>query len=118
MALLTASVDRVYARASLMSNALQIFLLLTAGYLLLAPPVFLRWISWSKFFLIYLCDLSHFGRHEHIIDTVLSSVSMYFYSFRILILSQFRDRTFACPGETGILATQVSSCSTWRVLST
>lgn len=33
MALLAASVERVYARASLLSNSFQIFLLLTAGYL-------------------------------------------------------------------------------------
>lgn len=35
------------------------------------------------------------------------AASGYFYSFRILILSQFKDRTFECPGVTGVLRNQV-----------
>lgn len=35
-------------------------------------------------------------------------VSPYFYSFRILIISQFRDRTFECAGIEGVLRNQVS----------
>lgn len=37
-----------------------------------------------------------------------NAVSPYFYSFRILITSQFRDRTFECPGVEGVLRSQVA----------
>ncbi|KAF8310725.1 P-loop containing nucleoside triphosphate hydrolase protein [Clavulina sp. PMI_390] len=89
-ALLTASFIRTYATASLVSNALDIFLLLTAGYLIVSPPIWLRWIRW---------------------------MSPFFYSFRIIITSQFRNRTFACPGVTGVLLNQCDGNALMQGLS-
>ncbi|KAF8305817.1 hypothetical protein DL93DRAFT_2232864 [Clavulina sp. PMI_390] len=89
-ALLTASCIRTYATASLLSNALSLFLLLTAGYLIISPPIWLRWIRW---------------------------VSLFFYSFRIIITSQFRDRKFDCPGVTGVLLNQCDGDAVMQGLS-
>ncbi|KAJ1301061.1 hypothetical protein OPQ81_003479 [Rhizoctonia solani] len=70
-ALLAASLQRTYAQASLMANGLSIFFLLTAGYLLIHPPVYVEWVKW---------------------------ISVYYYGFRAVAISQFKNRTFACPG--------------------
>ncbi|KAG8774795.1 hypothetical protein FRC12_001829 [Ceratobasidium sp. 428] len=78
-ALLAASLQRTYAQASLMANGLSIFFLLNAGYLLLRPPVYVSWIKW---------------------------ISVYYYGFRAVAISQFRDRTFECPGVTGAAPNQ------------
>ncbi|KAG8697020.1 hypothetical protein FRC09_008117 [Ceratobasidium sp. 395] len=78
-ALLAASLQRTYAQASLMANGLSIFFLLNAGYLLLRPPVYVSWIKWT---------------------------SVYYYGFRAVAISQFRDRTFECPGVTGAARNQ------------
>ncbi|QRV93619.1 ABC transporter [Ceratobasidium sp. AG-Ba] len=79
-ALLAASLQRTYAQASLMANGLSIFFLLNAGYLLLRPPVYVSWIKW---------------------------ISVYYYGFRAVAISQFRGRTFACPGVVGAARNQV-----------
>ncbi|KAG9082294.1 hypothetical protein FS749_006963 [Ceratobasidium sp. UAMH 11750] len=78
-ALLAASLQRTYAQASLMANGLSIFFLLNAGYLLLRPPVYVSWVKW---------------------------ISVYYYGFRAVAISQFRGRSFACPGVTGVARNQ------------
>ncbi|CAE7148911.1 unnamed protein product [Rhizoctonia solani] len=78
-ALLAASLQRTYAQASLMANGLSIFFLLTAGYLLIHPPVYVSWVKW---------------------------ISVYYYGFRVVAISQFKDRTFACPGVEGLARNQ------------
>ncbi|CAE6514119.1 unnamed protein product [Rhizoctonia solani] len=82
-ALLAASLQRTYAQASLMANGLSIFFLLTAGYLLIHPPVYVDWVKW---------------------------ISVYYYGFRAVAISQFKNRTFACPGVEGAARNQ-ASCS-------
>ncbi|KAG9101294.1 hypothetical protein FRC06_003213 [Ceratobasidium sp. 370] len=78
-ALLAASLQRTYAQASLMANGLSIFFLLNAGYLLLRPPVYVSWVKW---------------------------LSVYYYGFRAVAISQFRGRIFECPGVTGAARNQ------------
>ncbi|CUA67200.1 hypothetical protein RSOLAG22IIIB_07262 [Rhizoctonia solani] len=78
-ALLAASLQRNYAQASLMANGLSIFFLLTAGYLLIHPPVYVDWVKW---------------------------ISVYYYGFRAVAISQFKDRVFACPGVEGAARNQ------------
>ncbi|CAE6447201.1 unnamed protein product [Rhizoctonia solani] len=78
-ALLAASLQRNYAQASLMANGLSIFFLLTAGYLLIHPPVYVDWVKW---------------------------ISVYYYGFRAVAISQFKDRVFACPGVEGVARNQ------------
>ncbi|KAB5589912.1 hypothetical protein CTheo_6655 [Ceratobasidium theobromae] len=78
-ALLAASLQRSYAQASLTANGLSIFFLLTAGYLLIHPPVYVDWVKW---------------------------ISVYYYGFRAVVISQFKDRTFACPGIQGAARNQ------------
>ncbi|CAE6438340.1 unnamed protein product [Rhizoctonia solani] len=78
-ALLAASLQRTYAQASLMANGLSIFFLLTAGYLLIHPPVYVSWVKW---------------------------ISVYYYGFRAVAISQFKNRTFACPGLEGVARNQ------------
>ncbi|GAB1520353.1 hypothetical protein RhiTH_003427 [Rhizoctonia solani] len=78
-ALLAASLQRTYAQASLMANGLSIFFLLTAGYLLIHPPVYVDWVKW---------------------------ISVYYYGFRAVAISQFKNRTFACPGVEGAARNQ------------
>ncbi|KAI0086907.1 P-loop containing nucleoside triphosphate hydrolase protein [Irpex rosettiformis] len=69
-ALFAASIERSFARASLLGNALSIFFILSPGFFLVNVP---GWIRWFRY------------------------ISPYFYSFRIVILSQLRHRTFPCP---------------------
>ncbi|KAG8896745.1 hypothetical protein FRC01_011637, partial [Tulasnella sp. 417] len=78
-ALLSSSLNRVYATASTIVNSLQIFMIMTAGLFLLRPPVY---INWMRF------------------------ISPYYYGFRIVAISQFRDRTFACVGIEGLARNQ------------
>ncbi|KDN46584.1 hypothetical protein RSAG8_04237, partial [Rhizoctonia solani AG-8 WAC10335] len=78
-ALLAASLQRTYAQASLMANGLSIFFLLTAGYLLIHPPAYVSWVKW---------------------------ISVYYYGFRAVAISQFKNRTFACPGVEGAARNQ------------
>ncbi|KAG9003035.1 hypothetical protein FRB93_011322 [Tulasnella sp. JGI-2019a] len=79
MSLLASSIFRIYALASTLVNALQIFIIMSAGLLLIHPPVYINWIRW---------------------------LSQYFYGFRVVVISQFRDRTFACDGITGTATNQ------------
>jgi hypothetical protein len=78
-ALLSASMVREFASASLMANGISIFFFLSVGYALLQPPVYVNWIRF---------------------------IDVYWYGFRITAISQFRDRVFACEGVTGLAANQ------------
>ncbi|KZV81463.1 P-loop containing nucleoside triphosphate hydrolase protein [Exidia glandulosa HHB12029] len=78
-ALLTASVERSFARASLLGNALSIFFILSPGFFVVHVPGWIRWCRW---------------------------ISPYFYSFRVCILTQFRGREFACEGVEGVVRNQ------------
>lgn len=70
LALFASSVTRSFAQASLIGNAINIFQLLSAGFILVDPPDYAEWIRW---------------------------LSPYFYSFRIVATVVFKDRVFDCP---------------------
>jgi ABC-type multidrug transport system ATPase subunit len=70
LALFVSSVTRSFPQASLIGNAINIFQLLSAGFILVDPPDYAEWIRW---------------------------LSPYFYSFRIVATVVFKDRVFACP---------------------
>ncbi|BEI93776.1 uncharacterized protein CcaverHIS019_0602350 [Cutaneotrichosporon cavernicola] len=70
LALFVSSVTRSFAQASLIGNAINIFQLLSAGFVLVDPPDYAEWIRW---------------------------LSPYFYSFRIVATVVFKDRVFDCP---------------------
>ncbi|GMK58369.1 hypothetical protein CspeluHIS016_0504010 [Cutaneotrichosporon spelunceum] len=70
LALFASSVTRSFSQASLIANAINIFQLLSAGFILVDPPEYVDWIRW---------------------------LSPYFYSFRIVATVVFKDRVFACP---------------------
>lgn len=70
LALFASSVTRSFAQASLIGNAINIFQLLSAGFILVNPPNYAEWIRW---------------------------LSPYFYSFRIVATVVFKDRVFDCP---------------------
>jgi multisubunit Na+/H+ antiporter MnhC subunit len=78
-ALVSASMVRVFASASLMANGISIFFFLSAGYAILKPPVYVDWIKY---------------------------ISIFYYGFRITAISQFKGRMFACEGITGIIRNQ------------
>jgi ABC-2 type transporter len=78
-ALLSASMVREFASASLMANGISIFFFLSAGYALLQPPVYVNWIRF---------------------------INVFWYGFRIVAISQFRGRVFSCEGVTGLAANQ------------
>ncbi|KAG8839536.1 hypothetical protein FRC18_010315 [Serendipita sp. 400] len=67
--LVSASMVREFASASLMANGISIFFFLSAGYSILKPPVYVNWIKY---------------------------ISVYWYGFRITAISQFKGRVFAC----------------------
>ncbi|KAH8921816.1 P-loop containing nucleoside triphosphate hydrolase protein [Atractiella rhizophila] len=77
--LVSAATSRSFARASLVGNSSSIVLLLTAGYVLVDVPVYIKWARW---------------------------ISPYYYGFHWLATSQFEDRRFACKGITGPAANQ------------
>ncbi|KAH7106594.1 P-loop containing nucleoside triphosphate hydrolase protein, partial [Auriculariales sp. MPI-PUGE-AT-0066] len=87
--LLVTSMERSFARASLLGNALSIFFILSVGFFVVKVPAWIYWIRW---------------------------LSPYFYSFRILILSQFRGRTFACEGVTGPALSQCTGDNAMRAV--
>ncbi|KAG8951402.1 hypothetical protein FRC04_006173 [Tulasnella sp. 424] len=78
-ALISSSLNRVYATASTIVNSFQIFMIMTAGLFLLRPPVY---INWMRF------------------------ISPYYYGFRSVVISQFRDRSFSCDGIEGLARNQ------------
>ncbi|KAG8903628.1 hypothetical protein FRB99_002933 [Tulasnella sp. 403] len=78
-ALIASSISRIYATASTIVNSIQIFMIMTGGLFLLHPPVY---INWMRF------------------------ISPYYYGYRSVAISQFRDRLFSCDGVTGIARNQ------------
>ncbi|KAG8888726.1 hypothetical protein FRB98_006983 [Tulasnella sp. 332] len=82
MSLLASSIFRIYALASTLVNALQMFIIMSAGLLLIHPPL----------------------EYGHGITDRKLTLSQ--YGFRIVVISQFRDRTFLCDGITGTAANQ------------
>ncbi|KAL1410291.1 hypothetical protein Q8F55_004297 [Vanrija albida] len=73
LALLVTSVTRSFPEASLFANAVNIFQILSAGFAIVHPPQYVKWIRW---------------------------ISPYFYSFRIVCTVIFKDRTFDCPQDS------------------
>ncbi|KAK4686772.1 hypothetical protein P7C73_g3345, partial [Tremellales sp. Uapishka_1] len=72
-ALLAASLLRSFAQASLLGNAVNLFQIMSAGFIVTNVPNYVKWIRW---------------------------ISPYFYSFRIVATLQFKDRVFDCPPDT------------------
>ncbi|KAJ7748491.1 P-loop containing nucleoside triphosphate hydrolase protein, partial [Mycena maculata] len=89
LALVAASIFRGFPQASLVANALSLFFTLAAGFSLTNVPVWLRWIKW---------------------------ISTTFYSFRVVATTQFKGRTFACEGVTGVELTQCNGDNVLRGL--
>ncbi|KAJ7226045.1 P-loop containing nucleoside triphosphate hydrolase protein, partial [Mycena pura] len=89
LALLASSIFRGFPQASMAANAMSLFFTLSAGFALTVVPVWLRWIKW------------------------LSTV---FYSFRVVATTQFKGRTFACEGVTGVALTQCNGDNVLRGL--
>lgn len=83
------SSQRSFARASLLGNALVIFFILSTGFFIVNVPGWIRWFRW---------------------------LSPYFFSFRVIVISQFRNRTFSCDGVTGPAASQCSGENVLRGL--
>ncbi|SCV69195.1 BQ2448_2215 [Microbotryum intermedium] len=73
------AVNRSFAQASLLANALSINFVLTAGYLIVDLPVWIAWLRW---------------------------LGPYFYGFHWIATQQFQGRTFACEGVTGVARNQ------------
>lgn len=73
LALLVSSVTRSFPEASLFGNAVNIFQILSAGFAIVHPPQYVKWIRW---------------------------ISPYFYSFRIVCTVIFKDRIFNCPQDS------------------
>lgn len=69
LALFSSAVTRSFAQASLIGNAINIFQILSAGFMIVNPPNYAEWIRW---------------------------LSPYFYSFRVVATTVFKDRTFEC----------------------
>ncbi|KAM0752952.1 P-loop containing nucleoside triphosphate hydrolase protein [Meredithblackwellia eburnea MCA 4105] len=73
-ALITAAINRSFAQASLLANGFSIPFILTAGYLIIDLPVWIRWARW---------------------------ISPYFYGYQWITRLQFINRSFSCEGVTG-----------------
>ncbi|EJD39012.1 hypothetical protein AURDEDRAFT_187588 [Auricularia subglabra TFB-10046 SS5] len=89
-ALLAASVERSFARASLLGNALSIFFIMSVGFFVVHVPGWIRWMRW---------------------------LSPYFYSFRVCLLTQLRGRSFSCEGVEGPALSQCIGDNAIRSLS-
>ncbi|EKM57187.1 uncharacterized protein PHACADRAFT_208320 [Phanerochaete carnosa HHB-10118-sp] len=87
--LFSASIERSFARASVLGNVPSIFFSLSPGYLVVNVPGWIRWFRW---------------------------ISPHFFSFRIVVISQFRNRTFSCQGVTGPALAQCSGNNVLRGL--
>ncbi|KAJ7171842.1 P-loop containing nucleoside triphosphate hydrolase protein [Mycena crocata] len=89
LALVASSIFRGFPQASMVANGLSLFFTLSAGFSLTNVPVWLRWIKW---------------------------LSTTFYSFRVVATTQFKGRTFACEGVTGVALTQCNGDNVLRSL--
>lgn len=81
--------QRSFARASLFGNALSIFFILSPGFFIVNVPGWIRWFRW---------------------------LSPHYFSFRIIVISQFRNRTFSCEGVTGPALSQCDGANVLRGL--
>lgn len=68
---------------------MAIFFILSPGLFVVNVPGWIRWFRW---------------------------LSPHFYSFRIIVVSQFRDRMFACPGVTGPALAQCDGANALRAI--
>ncbi|SGY73967.1 BQ5605_C005g03332 [Microbotryum silenes-dioicae] len=73
------AINRSFAQASLLANGFSISFVLTAGYLIVDLPVWIAWLRW---------------------------LGPYFYGFHWIATLQFKGRTFACEGVTGMAKNQ------------
>lgn len=90
LALFSSAVTRSFAQASLIGNAINIFQILSAGFMIVNPPNYAEWIRW---------------------------LSPYFYSFRIVATTVFKDRTFECANwSTGGGGANLEQCHGNNVL--
>ncbi|ORX36262.1 P-loop containing nucleoside triphosphate hydrolase protein [Kockovaella imperatae] len=87
ISLLAASIFRSFAGASMVGNALNLFQLVSAGFLVVHVPAYVKWVRW---------------------------ISPFFYSFRIVATIQFKDRQFDCPAES---AANLNQCNGNNVLN-
>ena len=90
LSLLSASIFRSFAQASIVGNALNLFQLVSSGFLVTNVPEYVKWVRW---------------------------ISPFFYSFRIVATVQFKDRRFDCPAESAANLNQVSQSSQVFTLS-
>ncbi|KAJ7293859.1 P-loop containing nucleoside triphosphate hydrolase protein [Mycena rebaudengoi] len=89
LSLVAASIFRGFPQASMTANALSLFFTMSAGFAVQKVPIWLRWIRW---------------------------ISTTFYSFRIAATTQFKGRTFACEGVTGVALLQCDGDNVLRGL--
>ncbi|KAK8861246.1 hypothetical protein IAR55_002065 [Kwoniella newhampshirensis] len=87
LSLLSASLLRSFSSASVVGNALNLFQIMSSGFIVTHVPVYVSWIRW---------------------------ISPYFYSFRIVATTQFKDRVFSCPVES---AANLNQCLGNNVLN-
>ncbi|WVR04136.1 hypothetical protein IAU60_001135 [Kwoniella sp. DSM 27419] len=85
--LIAASLTRSFATASLVGNATNLFMIMSSGFIVTDVPPYVEWIRW---------------------------ISPYFYSFRIIATTQFRDRVFDCPQDS---AANLNQCVGNNVLN-
>ncbi|WVQ94560.1 hypothetical protein IAU59_001640 [Kwoniella sp. CBS 9459] len=87
MSLVAAALLRSFAAASMMGNALNLFMIVSSGFIVTHVPPYVAWIRW---------------------------ISPYFYSFRIIATTQFKDRIFDCPADS---AANLEQCDGNNVLN-
>ncbi|WRT65356.1 uncharacterized protein IL334_002299 [Kwoniella shivajii] len=87
LSLLSASLLRSFSAASLVGNAFNLFMIMSSGFIVTHVPAYVAWIRW---------------------------LSPYFYSFRIIATTQFKDRVFNCPPDS---AANLNQCLGNNVLN-
>ncbi|WWC68886.1 uncharacterized protein I206_102822 [Kwoniella pini CBS 10737] len=87
LSLVSSSLLRSFAAASLVGNALNLFMIMSSGFIVVHVPAYVAWIRW---------------------------LSPYFYSFRIIATTQFKDRVFDCPPDS---AANLNQCVGNNVLN-
>ncbi|ODN87104.1 ABC transporter [Cryptococcus wingfieldii CBS 7118] len=73
LALISAATLRSFPAASMLGNSINLFQIMSSGFILTHVPPYVAWIRW---------------------------ISPYFYSFRIVATTQFKDRIFDCPSDS------------------
>ncbi|WWC59875.1 uncharacterized protein I303_102437 [Kwoniella dejecticola CBS 10117] len=87
LSLVSSSLLRSFAAASLVGNAFNLFMIMSSGFIVVHVPAYVAWIRW---------------------------LSPYFYSFRIIATTQFKDRVFDCPQDS---AANLNQCIGNNVLN-